>query len=139
MVSHDRYFLERVTDSTWALLGDGQVSMLPGGVDEYLRRLPQFRRGVADDRENRAEASQIPGDAPARAGSAEERDARKALARIDRQLEKLAETEAALHQQLGAHQSDYERLAELTAELGRLAAEKDALEQEWLEVAALLE
>ena len=38
VVSHDRYFLERVTDSVWALLGDGQLSMLPRGVDEYLER-----------------------------------------------------------------------------------------------------
>ena len=38
VVSHDRYFLERVTDSVWALLGDGQISMLPRGVDEYLER-----------------------------------------------------------------------------------------------------
>ncbi len=36
VVSHDRYFLERVTDSIWALMGDGQISMLPRGVDEYL-------------------------------------------------------------------------------------------------------
>src|SRR4051794_29870788 len=38
VVSHDRYFLERVTDTVWALLGDGQISMLPRGVDEYLER-----------------------------------------------------------------------------------------------------
>src|SRR3954452_22226765 len=38
VVSHDRYFLERVTDSVWALLGDGLISMLPGGVEESLRR-----------------------------------------------------------------------------------------------------
>src|SRR5512139_2893043 len=38
VVSHDRYFLERVTDSVWALLGDGQISMLPRVVDEYLER-----------------------------------------------------------------------------------------------------
>ena len=38
VVSHDRYFLERVVDSVWALLGDGQISMLPRGVDEYLER-----------------------------------------------------------------------------------------------------
>ena len=38
LVSHDRYFLERVTDHVVALLGDGNLSYLPGGVDEYLRR-----------------------------------------------------------------------------------------------------
>src|SRR4029077_14311180 len=45
VVSHDRYFLERVPDSTWALLGDGQVSMLPNGVDQYLAHR---RRAIAD-------------------------------------------------------------------------------------------
>ncbi|HEY0774218.1 MAG TPA: ABC-F family ATP-binding cassette domain-containing protein, partial [Nocardioidaceae bacterium] len=38
VVSHDRYFLERVCDNVWALLGDGTVKMLPRGVDEYLER-----------------------------------------------------------------------------------------------------
>jgi ATP-binding cassette subfamily F protein uup len=37
LVSHDRYFLERVTDYVLALLGDGRLSYLPGGIDEYLR------------------------------------------------------------------------------------------------------
>ena len=37
VVSHDRYFLERVTDHVVALLGDGKLSYLGGGVDEYLR------------------------------------------------------------------------------------------------------
>ncbi|WP_063630150.1 ABC-F family ATP-binding cassette domain-containing protein, partial [Pseudofrankia saprophytica] len=35
-VSHDRYFLERVTDQQYAILG-GRLRHLPGGVDEYLR------------------------------------------------------------------------------------------------------
>jgi ATP-binding cassette subfamily F protein uup len=122
--------------------------MLPGGVDEYLRRLhtPRSATPVQPGAVERAIASTpeaSSGDsraaATARAGSAEEREARKTLARIDRRLERLAESEAVLHAQVAAHQSDYERLAELTAELGRLAAEKDALEQEWLEVAGRLE
>ena len=37
VVSHDRYLLERVADHQVALLGDGRVRDLPGGVDEYLR------------------------------------------------------------------------------------------------------
>ena len=43
LVSHDRYFLERVTDHVLALLGDGRLSYLPGGVDEYL----EHRRAAA--------------------------------------------------------------------------------------------
>ena len=44
VVSHDRYFLERVTDHVLALIGDGKLAFLPGGVDEYLE-LPGRRRG----------------------------------------------------------------------------------------------
>ena len=47
VVSHDRYFLERVTDSVWALMGDGQISMLPNGVDQYLEQ-PQERADRAE-------------------------------------------------------------------------------------------
>src|SRR5206468_11627729 len=38
VVSHDRYFVERVADTTMALLGDGSLAALPGGIDEYLER-----------------------------------------------------------------------------------------------------
>ncbi len=41
VVSHDRYFLERTVDTVWALLDDGQISMLPRGVEEYLERRAQ--------------------------------------------------------------------------------------------------
>src|SRR5699024_9928951 len=37
VVSHDRYLLERLADRQVALLGDGRVRDLPGGVAEYLR------------------------------------------------------------------------------------------------------
>ena len=100
VVSHDRYFLERVTDSVWALLGDGQISMLPGGVEEYLApacRGPRprgRRRQPPSPPAGRRDARRRP---KARAGSAEERAARKTLARLDKQLERVAEQEAALN------------------------------------------
>ena len=142
VVSHDRYFLERVTDSTWALLGDGQVSMLPRGVDEYLERR---RRSLAvagsspadDGRRDPAEAA--PEATRAKAGSAEERAARKTMARLDKQLARLAEREAHLNAQIAEQAHDYERLAALSAELDEVTAERGAVEEEWLEAAEELE
>jgi len=142
VVSHDRYFLERVCDTVWALLGDGQLSMLPRGVDEYLER-----RQAALAAEAVAAAS-VPGSAesPAagapgkvRAGSAGEREARKTMSRIDKQLSRIAEQEAELNEQLAAHVADYEKLAELGAALGALHEEREALELEWLEAAEAVE
>ncbi|MDN3294663.1 hypothetical protein QWM81_11465, partial [Streptomyces ficellus] len=38
LISHDRFFIERTTDRTYALLGDATLRMLPRGIDEYLER-----------------------------------------------------------------------------------------------------
>jgi ATP-binding cassette subfamily F protein uup len=61
------------------------------------------------------------------------------LARIDRQLERVAVREQELNAAIVAAGHDYERLTELSAELEEVAAERDVLELEWLEVAELLE
>jgi ABC transport system ATP-binding/permease protein len=136
VVSHDRYFLERVTDTTWALLGDGQVSMLPRGVEEYLeRRAASLSTEVEAD--SGADGSGPVDSSPGTA--AERREARKAMTRLERQLDKLAEREAALHDELAEHAADYERLAALDVRLRELTAEKAALEEQWLAVAELAE
>jgi ABC transport system ATP-binding/permease protein len=150
VVSHDRYFLERVTDSIWALLGDGQISMLPRGVDEYLERRAAdlarvdagLRGAVVSSPEEPSTRRELPEDAApakAKAGSAEERAARKNIARIDKQLERIAGQEAALNAEILEHAQDYEKLADLSARLDVLAAEKEELEMEWLEAAETLE
>jgi len=130
VVSHDRYFLERVTDSVWALLGDGSISMLPRGVEEYLERR------AADTRPVTPTTSSGPA---AKAGGAEERTARKALSRLEKQLERVVAREQVLHDQLAAHADDFGRLATLGAELDAAVAERETLELEWLEVAEQLE
>ena len=38
VASHDRYLIERVTDTVYGMFGDGRLVHLPGGVDEYLAR-----------------------------------------------------------------------------------------------------
>ncbi|WP_137293842.1 ABC-F family ATP-binding cassette domain-containing protein [Nocardioides dongxiaopingii] len=144
VVSHDRYFLERVTDSVWALLGDGQISMLPRGVDEYLeRRAATATTPVVTGRPaaGRADAGAGAADAPggkARAGSADERAARKTVARLDKQLARLTARETELNAAIVAAGTDYGVIAELSAELQQVLSEKDDVELEWLEAAELL-
>ena len=134
VVSHDRYFLERVCDTVWALLGDGTIRMLPRGVDEYLERRRAMLEVAAASAGRPSDATEQP-----KASQAEQREARKAIARIDRQLSKLADREEALHAELAEHATDYEKLAELDEKLQALVAEKEALEEEWLEVASALD
>ena len=130
VVSHDRYFLERATEHVVALLGDGKLAFLGGGVDEYLDRV----RAARD-----APASTRPATAAPRSSAAEERSARKELQRLERQLERLSAREAELAVQLAANATDYEMLTSLGAELKATQAEKEDLENRWLTVAAELE
>src|SRR5690349_8286786 len=139
VVSHDRYFLERVTDSIWALMGDGTLGMLPGGVDEYLARRAR-ELAVESAAEPAATAAPAPSaSAPkAKAGSAEERAARKVIARVDKQLARLAEREGELNRAMAAASDDYAALGAIAEELGALATERETLELEWLEAATVL-
>jgi ATP-binding cassette subfamily F protein uup len=134
VVSHDRYFLERVTEHVVALLGDGRLSFLAGGVDEYLDRIRTARAGSTG---GPGPALAAPG--PPRASAAEERTARKELQRLERQLDRLTVRETELTELLAANATDYEKLTSLGAELRAVQGEKSELEDRWLTVAADLE
>ena len=97
------------------------------------------RVGSSGDHKPESTSPQDPIRLKAKAGSAEERTARKTLARLDKQLERLAEREAKLTAALAENASDPDQLTALGSELTALLAEKEAVELEWLEAAAVLE
>jgi ATP-binding cassette subfamily F protein uup len=127
VVSHDRYLVERVCDSVVALLGDGKLATLPGGVEEYLTR----RRAIESSAG--APAAQSRGDS--RTGQAQARASRKELGRLERQIATLQRREAALHDDLAKHATDYEKVAELNATLLSVVAQREEHETQWLELA----
>jgi ABC transport system ATP-binding/permease protein len=134
VVSHDRYFVERVTDHVLALL-DGQLAYLPGGVSEYLER---GERAVTSPSAAPAQRGAAPGAGPATGAaspSARRRDGQKELTRVERQLGKLGDQEAKLVTALAEHASDYARLIELGAQLRAVQAQKAGLEEHWLTLA----
>lgn len=139
VVSHDRYLLERVTDQQYALLGDGSLRHLPGGVDQYLELRKHSLASKTTSATVRATESNKVNSVPKLSGSAL-RDAEKNLSRIERALEKLSGDEAALHEQMAVHdQSDYAGLAEMAAKQAAFNAKRDGLELEWLETSELLQ
>jgi ATPase subunit of ABC transporter with duplicated ATPase domains len=127
VVTHDRYFLERVCDVSYALLGDGSCVLLPGGVDQYLTarrdRLPEAPNPSAS-------AKPYP-----ETSSATTRQAKKDLARLEQQIARLDQRLATLHEQMAAVASDFQRLTELQHEIESISASKDELELAWLEAA----
>jgi ATPase subunit of ABC transporter with duplicated ATPase domains len=151
VVSHDRYLLERVTDQQFALLGDGALRHLTGGVDQYLELRKHSlkaaaRAADASPAAKSAGSNQVGSNQPgsgaatsSKLSGADLRNAEKNLARIERALEKLASEEADLHEQMAAHdQSDYAGLAALATKQSEMNDKRDSLEVEWLEVSESL-
>jgi len=122
IVSHDRYFIERTTDTVLALLGDRTLRMLPGGIEEYLRR-----------RREAVESSAVA--APTKRAGGDTRAAKKELQRVERQLSKLVDREKKVHDGLATHATDFDKVSSLDAELRDIRAERDRLEMRWLELA----
>jgi ATP-binding cassette subfamily F protein uup len=125
VVTHDRYFLERVTDVTYALSGGGRCDLLPGGIEQYLAD-----RATSSD--------EVKASAPARASesaSARERRAGKEMARIEGQLSKLDVQIATVHEAMAEAASDHVRAGELNVQLQELLERKESLEEAWLAAA----
>ena len=145
VVSHDRYFLERVTDQQYAIL-DGKLRHLPGGVEEYLRlrtlqssRSPASSRSLSEPQANRNAALSPGATASAPLAGAERRTAEKELSSIDRRLERLQKDLDALDVQFVEAHDDYARIIELQAKRDAAADEIAALEERWLELSELLD
>jgi ATP-binding cassette subfamily F protein uup len=129
VVSHDRYFVERVCDDVYGLTASGAIRHLPGGVEQYLAlRAPE---PAAPPAPARAKAA-----APSGAVS---RAARKELQRLERSLERLEAREAALHEDMAAAATDHVRLRTLQSELEAAGAERERLESDWLDTSEALE
>ena len=128
VISHDRYFLERVCDRFVGLLGDKNVRDLPRGVNEYLElRHESLQPDVSAPKEKKTSSA------------AEERQLKKDRVRLERQMEKADSRITELEGEQEGASFDAGRLNEITNELAQLRGEKNRLEEEWLQVTVLLE
>jgi len=136
VVSHDRYLLERMCDRQVALLGDGKVRDLPGGVEEYLALRHAAEQAPSGSPSGATVPAPASASAPAEGPSAAEvREARKEMARVEKQLTRLAEREERIHADMAAQATDHQVVLELNAKLREVVDEREELEMAWLAAA----
>ena len=123
VISHDRYFLERVCDRFVGLLGDKSLRDLPRGVDQYLEQRESSLQKPDSDTKPKGASS-----------AAEERQLKKDLVRVERQIQKTKEkiTELEVAQESAAF--DPAELLRISEELENQRAELNTREEEWLEI-----
>ena len=123
VISHDRYFLERVCDRFVGLLGDKELRDLPRGVDQYLEQRAQSLQKPTEVAKGKSQSS-----------AAEQRQLKKDLVRVERQIQKAKEkiVELEIAQEKAAF--DPTELIRISAELETQRAEINSREEEWLEI-----
>ena len=127
VISHDRYFLERVCDRFVGLLGDGQLRDLPRGVDQYLEDRARALRGGSSQGEKKVSSAQT------------ERLLKKDLARVERQIAKAREKLETLKSEQSEASFDANRLTEIANEIASIESELVQREEEWLEITLKLD
>ena len=123
VISHDRYFLERVCDRFVGLLGDKELRDLPRGVDQYLEQRAQSLQKPAEATKEKSQSS-----------AAEVRQLKKDLVRVERQIQKAKEKIAELESAQEGAAFDPTELIRISAELETQRAELNTREEEWLEI-----
>lgn len=135
VVSHDRYLLERVTDTQFALI-DGHLRHLPGGVDQYVEILRREKPFVV---EKAAKSEEPHRDEVFRPGSAEHRQLHKAHQALGRKIADLESKRRDLASQMEAcDPTDHVALAPLGEQLAALDGQLAEAESTWLEWAEQL-
>jgi len=128
VISHDRYFLERVCDRFVGLLGDGALRDLPRGVDQYLEQRSDSLTKPVESSKDKGVSS-----------AAEQRQLKKDLVRVERQIQKAKDKVAELEQALEAAAFNPEDLIRISAELESQRSELNTREEEWLEITVQLD
>ena len=137
VISHDRYLIERIADNTYALFGDGKLTNLPGGIQQYLdQRADEARTaGVLDLGEGQPEAVEK------QMSSQEERELQKKMKALERKIAKENERAEALEAEIAAlsEAGDFDAIGAKTKELNAVKDTREELEMEWLELGEQLE
>lgn len=132
VVSHDRYFMERVTDQQYAIL-DTKLRHLPGGVDEYLKRRADQEASSSDAPRATATAK------PTGLTGKQAHEAKKEMGSLERRFQKLRQNAATAKAALASmDQNDYVALGEKMSQITTWENDADELELSWLELAEKL-
>ena len=123
VISHDRYFLERVCDRFVGLLGDESLRDLPRGVDQYL----ELRSSMIEQSISQAPKKTI-------SDAAQVRLIKKEIARLEKQIEKIASEEAELTLEQESAAFDHQKLLDVGVKLNAVQLQRQKLEDEWLEL-----
>ena len=140
VVSHDRYFMDKVVDHVWAFEGDGRVKDFPGSYTDYRRW--KAERESEEKRALSAKSADKPTQKPDKPSDAAQLSQRRRLTfkekkefeALDEAIPRLEAEKAALEADLSSGTLSAAQLQEKSLALSRLMEELDEKSMGWLEL-----
>lgn len=137
VVSHDRYFLDRLVDHTFAFEGNGYIKDFPGNYTDY--------RNWADEQQKEAKKEDKPKQEPTKIIAAPEQPKRKASFKekqefeaLGKEMPKLEVEKADLTSRLSDSSQDFDEISKISARLEKIVIQLEEKEMRWLELSELV-
>lgn len=144
IVSHDRYFIDRLVDHTFVLEGDGAIKDYPGNYTEYRNwkqkygseKIPVLEEIIAEIKPEIKEAASVT-EKPIESKSPQKKlsyKLQKELEDLDKKIPELEKKKKELEEKISAISDDYTQIQKLTDEFQKVSEELDAGTMRWLEI-----
>ncbi len=136
VVSHDRFFMDKIVDHLFVFEGNGQIKDFLGDYSDYREVLKERERELR--RNERAE--QQKNKAPEQTLSDRPRlsqEARKEMNKLEKEIKRLEERKSEIMEQFNTDGLSPVQIEQLGRELNELSATLETKEMRWLELAEL--
>lgn len=132
IVSHDRFFMDRIVDHMFIFKGEGEVRDFPGNYSQY-REQEELASRQKEKEKKKVENTAAPKkkDKPkTRLGYMEKRE----FEQLGKDIEQLETRQAELAKLLESGETDYEKIMAWSQELEDIQAQLEDKEMRWLEL-----
>ncbi|MBP6620601.1 MAG: ABC-F family ATP-binding cassette domain-containing protein [Leadbetterella sp.] len=137
VVSHDRYFLDRIVDHTFAFEGDGVIKDFPGNYTDYRIWQEENAKQQKKDRDNKpatVEIAQIKEAAPKRKLSFKEKTE---FDNLEKDIQTLEKTKIDLTEKLSSGTLSFDEIADISKRLEDTVNDLEEKELRWLELSEM--
>ncbi len=137
IVSHDRFFLDKLVEHCWVFEGEGRIRDFPGNYSAWRQVAAEEEAEERAVREReRNERSETPASGPAPGAYAQRLSykEKREFEGLEAAIEALETRKAALEARLAEPGLDHAALHEASAELGRVLEELEPSTDRWLEL-----
>jgi ATP-binding cassette subfamily F protein uup len=131
VVSHDRYFMDRLVDHLFVFEGEGKVSDFPGNYTQYRDSVKNQDTVFASPPKKEEKKVLVEATVPKKKLSFKEQ---REFEQLEKELAEMEKERKAIYVQLASPELPYDKLQELTQRIGILNEGIDARELRWLEL-----